>query len=58
MHFSSHQHKITTIHLRTFEDSLNEVIHEDNLLNKEFDPTKGIISLLHVLGQATFGNTC
>jgi hypothetical protein len=34
------------------------MIHEDTLLNKEFDTTMGIIDPFHVLGQATLGNTC
>jgi hypothetical protein len=33
------------------------VINEDKMLNKEFDTALGIINLLHVLGQATLGNT-
>lgn len=34
------------------------MINEDKMLNKEFDTALGIINLLHVLGQATLGNTC
>jgi len=34
------------------------VINEDKMLNKEFDTALRIINLLHVLGQATLGNTC